>query len=168
MRKANEELAELEEESKNDDREERGDEAGKQRRDESKRNKDEMLRRVRVKARAGAKAEDYEIKPGNAEFRHGMSSAALPSCNKDVEMGGTELPLPRTGAQIRAELSVELLDLVTRGVAELEAYDNHTAESTSMYKRAVERRKERLESISTASAQSPVATSAVLSDGGVF
>ena len=116
----------------------------------------EMLRRVRVKAREGARGEEYEIKAGNLEFRDAVSAPG--TSNGDVWMSDIG---PILSSDIRQELSLQLRDLVDLGVAELEAYDNHAAESTNMYKQALKRREERRGSTSTSNSQSEIATSVV-------
>lgn len=162
MRRAEEELADLEGDSDDYDEKIEREEARK-RREESRQSREEMLKRVRVKAREGAKAEDYEVNPGSLEFRGAPLDV---TGHGDVEMSG--MGSSRSAATIRQELSLQLRDLVDRGVAELEAYDNHAAESTNMYKQALKRREERRGSTSTSAVQSPIATSAGGLGGGGF
>jgi hypothetical protein len=130
------------------------DEGRERRKEEVKKSREEMLRRARLKAQRGAKTEDYVVKPGNAGFRDDVPEKTI--MDVGVEVGGVA-PSSRTAAEIRAKLSTALQDLVNRGVKELEAYDNHAAQSIRMYKQALGRPSG---SISAAAVQSPAVMSA--------
>jgi hypothetical protein len=163
VRRAEDELAGLED-AVGDYGGERESEEVKKTREENRRSRNEMLRRVRSKAREGAKAEDYQVRPGNVDFKDRIPAPA--TGNGDVEISG--MGPSRSAAAIRQELSLQLRDLVDRGVAELEAYDNHAAASTNMYKQALERQNQRRRSTSTAVVQPSVATGAGGFGGGIL
>ena len=148
LQKAEEELAGLGENG------EVGGENGEARRkrDDIRRAKEQMLKKVRVKAREGSTSEDYEIKPSEPDLK--ASNPALGASCGDVAISG--VGYFRSAATIRQELSHALRDLVDRGVAELEAYDSHAAQSTSIYEQALKRREERRGSTSTTSIPSHV------------
>lgn len=99
-----------------------------------------------MKAREGAKGKDYEVKPGFPEFK---DAPAAVTTDRDVAVSGTGMEPSRPGAFIREELPLQMRQLVDRGVAELEAYDKHAAESANNYKQALKRREDRRESNSS-------------------
>ena len=156
VRQAEEDLARLDDDAQEDSMEEefRGIEARKSR--------EEMMNRVRFKMRQGTKPGDYEIKPGRLEFRDAI--AAPGAGNGDLEISGMDHP--RSATTIRQGLSIKLRDLVDRGIVELEAYDAHAAEPTSMYKQSLKRREERRRSTSNTAFQAPVAKSSTTDGAG--
>lgn len=104
-----------------------------------KKSLEEMMKSVRAKARAGAQAGEYEVKAGNPLSEDAVEK---PAGDGDVEMSGTE-PNPNSSlsrAQIHANLCRDLRELVELGVSEMEGYDTHAADTTDMYKRALEKR----------------------------
>jgi hypothetical protein len=157
VRKAKEEL---------DAREGQDEDEGEEIRRERRRDLDALRQRLRVAARETVKGEEYEVKPGT--FISPPAPAQEPSVglDGDVQMGGTDFPALqiRTSTVIRKELTKGLCDLVTRGTAELEAYDFHARNNESMrqYLAAAERYKTRNNSLSSNSAvPSPLVTSAM-------
>lgn len=138
VQKAEAELAALGEASDDNDEDEP---------EESEKSREEMIRRVRVKMKESSKAENYELKSSSMD--------SFSRTNEDVETLGTGANVRRTRHRIRVSLSNKLRDLVEAGVLILEAYDTDAASSAKMYKQALERRKERFGSISSAAGAVP-------------
>jgi hypothetical protein len=135
---------------------------------ESKKILEEMMKRLSIKARAGAQAGDYEVKAGNHEFRE---TVGKPAGDGDVQMSGTE-PNPNSNAslsraQIRANLSRDLRELVELGIREIEAYDAHAADTAGMYNRALEKRRKSAGSVSTIAGPPVASTGGGAGSGGL-
>ena len=116
---------------------------GESRDAETKKEIEAMLKRIRVPAKKDAQVREYEVKPGNFEFK---AISAGDGDEDGVQMSGMEESLfvpernVRTAAMITKELSWELRNLVDRAVAEMEAYDRHAEGVSLHYKQALERR----------------------------
>jgi hypothetical protein len=112
-----------------------------------KKDLESMIRRTRVPMKGDAKPGAYEI---TGETFKDAEPNLFVSEDQDVEMGNTYTAQLRTQTTIRADLTHELRDLVTRGASEMEAYDAHAEETMKKYKQALERRKgKNVPSIST-------------------
>jgi hypothetical protein len=156
VRAAEREIASLEVEAGQSDGRDREEEEKET--EEIQRSLHEMVQRLRVTAREGAKAEDYQLKPGHPEFNLTIPGPSS-SRKSDVEMSGMGPTPIRSSAAIRKELSVQLRDLVEQGTAELKAYDKHAAETLNIYKASLERRQGRRGSAASGAVQSPVTNS---------
>jgi hypothetical protein len=96
-----------------------------------------MIRRARVPMKEDADPGAYEIK---ADTFQTPEPSLLTSDDQDVEMADAT---PHTQSSIRAQVTLELRDLVMRGASEMERYETHAYETTKKYREALERRKGR-------------------------